>query len=34
MFMRELLGRYGAGTIAQPAYLPEGAVPETMEATN
>jgi len=31
MFMRTLIGRYGAGKLAQPAFLPEGIVPETAE---
>ena len=34
MFMRELLSRYGASKLAQPAYLPEGIVPEATDATN
>lgn len=34
MFMRVLLGRYGAGKLVQPAYLPEGILPQAAEATN
>jgi hypothetical protein len=34
LFMRELLGRYAAGAIAEPAYLPEGIVPEQSSVAN
>lgn len=34
LFMRELLSRYAAGAIAEPAYLPEGIVPEQAAAAN
>ncbi len=33
MFMRVLLSRYGADKVAQPAYLPEGIVPESAETS-
>jgi hypothetical protein len=34
MFMRVLLGRYGANRIAQPAYLPEGILRETVDTAD
>jgi hypothetical protein len=34
MFMRVLLGRYGASRIAQPAYLPEGILNSSAETAN
>lgn len=34
MFMRALFGQYSAGAIAEPAYLPEGIVPEQAAVAN
>ena len=34
MFMRTLLGRYGANRIAQPAYLPEGILREAVDTAD